>query len=129
MSLTDEIATDPLGRGYAGMTNVQVADSLNNTIDRVVTKEFLTGSEVFNVTDDVEYAALTEAQKTAWDALCAIDLIDTSNGVAKAREAELFGVATTTRSNLQTAKQSTVSRAQELGFGQVDEGDVKQARA
>ena len=27
--LSDEIANDPLGRGYAGMTNQEAADSMN----------------------------------------------------------------------------------------------------
>ena len=129
MSLKDEITNDPLTRGYAGMTDAQVADSLTNTIDRVVTKQFISGSEIFNATDDTEYSALTDAQKSAWDALCAIDQIDTVSGVAKAREAELFGGGTTTRTNLLAIRNETVSRAQELGLGNVNEGDVRQARA
>ena len=34
-ALADEINIDPLGRGYSGMTDQQIADSLN-TVDRVV---------------------------------------------------------------------------------------------
>lgn len=127
MSLIDEITNDPLVRGYSGMTDAELADSLN-TENRSVTKQFLTGSEIFNATDDVEYAALTDAQKSSWDALCAIGSIDTNSGVAKAREAELFGVSTTTRANLLAVRTQTVSRAVELGLGSVDEGDVKKAR-
>lgn len=127
--LSDEITNDPLARGYAGMTDAQVAASLTGVIDRTKTRATVSGSEIFNATDDVEYAALTDAQKSAWDALCAIETIDTGNGVAKAREAELFGAGTTTRSNLVALRTESVSRAQELGLGNVNEGDVRQARA
>lgn len=127
-ALRDELLNDPLTRGYAAMTDEQAAASLN-TADRTITAQYVSGSDVFNATDDVEYAALTEAQKQAWDALCAIDQIDTSNGVAKAREAELFGPGTATRSNLVALRQSTVSRAVELSLGRVRAGEVKHARA
>jgi len=128
-TLRDELLNDPLGRGYAGMTDEQAATSLN-TADRTVIAQFISGSDVFNATDDAEYAALTDAQKSAWDALCAIDQIDTSSGVAKAREAELFGAGTATRSNLVALRQSTVSRLTELGIGgRVRAGEVKAARA
>ena len=127
--LSDEITSDLLARGYSGMTNVQVADSLMNTIDRSITKQFLSGSDIFNATDDAEYGALTATEKADWDRLCAIETIDTLSGIAKSREAELFGVATTTRANLIAIRTETVSRAQELGLGSVNEGDVLQARA
>lgn len=128
MSLKDEITTDPLGRGYSGMTDQQVADSLN-AVDRSATYSVITGAQIFNATDDAEYGALTDAQKASWDALCAISEIDTASGVAKAREAELFGPGTQTRSNLQALRSYSMSRAQELGLGKVNEGDVKHARA
>ena len=127
-ALSEEIANDTLVRGYSGMTDAQVADSLVNTIDRPITKQFLSGSDIFNATDDAEYAALTAVEQTSWDALCGIDSIDTLSGVAKSREAAIFGPGTQTRTNLLAIRSSTVSRAEELGLGSVNEGDVKQAR-
>jgi len=127
--LSDEINNDPLSRVYSGMTNAEVAASLMNTIDRPITKQYLSGSDIYNATDAVEYEALTDVQREVWDRLCAIDSIDTQNGIAKSREAELFGAATATRANLIALRSETVSRAQELGLGTVDEGDVIQARA
>lgn len=125
--LADEITNDPLARGYAGMTDQQVADSMN-AVDRTQVQAFISGSEIFNATDDAEYAALTDAQKSAWDALCAIDSIDTSSGVAKAREAELFGPATATRTALQALKNKPVSRATELGLPTITADRVTTAR-
>lgn len=113
---------------YGGMTDQQVADELN-ALDKTTVRSTVSGSEIFNATDDTEYAALTEAQKSAWDALCAIDTINTSSGVAKAREAELFGPGTATRTSLLALKNQTQSRAQQIGVGTVDAGDIKHARA
>lgn len=127
MALRTEITTDPLSRGYSGMTDLEVANDLN-TEYRTITRDTVQGYEIFNETDDVEYAALTDAQKSAWDALCAIDQINTANGVAKAREAEIFGAGTTTRSNLIALKNPAASRAVELGLGFIKAGHVQLVR-
>lgn len=111
--LADELATDPLTRGYAGMDDLQAANDLN-TVYRTLQRDRVFGWEIFNVTDDAEYEALTDLQKSSWDSLCSIDQIDTSSGVAKAREKELFGAGTTTRGNLVVLKTEDVSRAEEL---------------
>ena len=126
-AIKDELTNDPLTRGYLTMTDAEVKTSLNTVIDRPI--QFLSGSAIFNATDDTEYAALTAAQKSSWDALCAIDTIDTSSGVAKAREAELFGAGTATRTALLALKNNQVSRAQELGLGNVRLFQIAAARA
>ena len=126
--LKTEISTDPLSRGYSGMSDLEVADSMN-TVNRPVTREYVTGSEIFNATNDVEYSALTVDQQAAWDRLCGIDQIKISSGVAKAREAELFGPGSTTRTNLVALKAApAISRAQEIGLPMVYEGNVQEAR-
>lgn len=130
--LSLELTNDPLGRGYAAMTNQEAADDLN-TLYRNQATDNVTGAQIFNATDDTEYAVLTETQKSAWDRLCAITEIDVSNGVAKAREAELFGPGTQTRINLLALKYIAISRAQELdileGTSLVFATDVANARA
>ena len=127
--LKSEITADTLTRGYAGMNDLEVAADLN-TVYRTQTRDTVSGSEIFNATDDVEYAALsTDAKRASWDALCGIDSINTSSGVAKARETELFGGGTTTRANLAALRLSSVSRATEIGIPTVFEGNVQEARA
>jgi len=126
--LKDEITVDPLTRGYDGMSDAAIAVDLN-TVYRTRTVESVTGSAIFNATDDVEYGALTDAEKDRWLALCAVDSVDVSSGVAKALEAEIFGPATTTRTNLLALKTEDISRAVELGLGVVNQGDVEKAKA
>jgi hypothetical protein len=126
--LADELTHDPLGRGYAGMSDEQAAVNLN-TVDRTRQRDTVLGHEIFNATDHTEYAALADAQKDRWLALCAIDIINIASGVAKALEAEIFGPGTTTRDNLLALKTENISRATELGLGTVKVGHVQMARS
>lgn len=119
VDLAAELTTDPLGRGYSGMTDQQAADDLN-TLYRYFYIDTVAGYQIFNATDDSEYAALTAEQQASWDRLCAIAQIDVTNGVAKAREAELFGAGTVTRTNLLNLKRTPISRAQELNILEYD---------
>ena len=114
--LSDELANDPLTIGYAGMTVEQKITALN-AVNRPL--RYMSGSDIFNATADTEYSSLTVTQKSAWDALCAIDTINTTSGVAKSREAELFGNGTQTRANLLALRNNKRSRAQELGIKKV----------
>lgn len=122
------LKTELAEAGYSAMSDA-VAKEAMNVVNISFTNQFLSGSDIFNATDDAEYNGLTVEQKSSWDALCAISSIDTSNGVAKAREAELFGVGTTTRANLIAARQTTISRATELGLPRVRTGHIQEARA
>jgi hypothetical protein len=126
--LQDEITNDPLARGYSGMTDSEVTDSLN-TVNRTYTRDTVTGSEILNVTDDAEFAALTDVNKDRWMALCGIGSIDTSSGIAKALEADIFGAGTTTRDNMVDLKNPDCSRATELGLPTVKVGDVEYVRS
>ena len=56
--LRSEIQSDPLTRGYAGMTDIQVADSLN-TVDRTRNRSVITGKEVKERMQSEEYKRLT----------------------------------------------------------------------
>ena len=46
--LEDELNNDPLARGYSGMSDTQVLDSLNNTIDQNRNKTSMSGREVMD---------------------------------------------------------------------------------
>lgn len=86
------------------------------TVDRTITVDSVPGSDVFNATDDVEFDALTAADKDAWVQLCQVADIDVTSGIAKSLEASVFGNGTTTRTNLLALKNPPASRAEELGL-------------
>ncbi len=99
-----------------------------NVVNRTRIRDTVSGSEIFNATDDAEYGALTAADQTTWVGLCGIAQVDTANGVAKSIEASLFGGGTTTRSNLAALRVENISRAVELGLGIAKTGLVEEAR-
>jgi len=113
---------------YDGMTDKQIAASLNApNITRVRTT--ISGSEILNATDSAEFIALTDAQKSSWMAICAVDTVNTTVGIAKALEAVLFGAETTTRANLIAIKNELISKATKLELGQrVRSGDIEHTR-
>lgn len=132
--LKTEIDTDPLAVGYAGMTDQQVADSLN-AADSAYTYDIptFTGRQVKEAFagNSGEWAALTEGNKQIILSLCARDDLN-PHGVDAAIFQEAAAGATNTLAALNAARTVNVSRAVELnivGFGStVSAVDVDTAR-
>ncbi len=114
--LSDEITDDPLARGYAGMTDQELVDSLN-ALDRQRNRTSMTGREVRAEVDDTEYDALLDAEKGQFLALTATDDIDPFGFAANVVK-DIFP-GSTTLANLQAARVETISRAVEIGLGVV----------
>lgn len=133
-ALKTEVTTDPLARGYAGMTEQQVADSLN-TVNRTRIKASLTGDEVFNAADPAELAALAKGLPDAREqflmflTICARESVNPAGNATTRLIREIFGAGSTTLSNLGTLRNEAVSRGVEIGFGTVGGGDVTEARS
>lgn len=126
VALKAELDNDPLARGYAGMTNQQVADDLN-TVYREVNRTEMTGSEVLNQINKAEFNALSAAdQQRIWDILHLANL--NPFGVESTLMIDIFGGGSSTITTLQAARKQPVSRGVELGLGIVGEGDVWDAR-
>lgn len=124
--LRDEITTDPLGRGYSGMNDADVAADLNTSY-RVLNVESIAGSELMNNVDSAEFASLTDVKKAQWLALCGIDRVDPF-GPAVQFVLDIWGAGSNTISNLQNARVEQATRAEELGLFLVTEGEVTAAR-
>lgn len=125
--LKNEIATDPLTRGYSGMTNAQIAASLN-TANRTRNRTSMTASEVLNAISVTEFNVLTAANKQlVWDLVH----LGTLNpfGVEATLFTNIFGGGSTTISTLAGLRSQSISRATELGLGVVSEGLVAEAKA
>lgn len=128
-TIKTELDTDPLTRGYAGMTDQEVTDDLN-TVYRTQIKPLLTGIEVRSAFDETEFGALTESKQQmalSWGSGSEFD--STTDGADDLILKFLFGAGSTTRTNLGTVRSQNVSRATELGLGGVVIGDVENARA
>ena len=125
-ALKTEIDTDPLARGYSGMTDVEVATNLN-VVDRTTGKSTMEATSVLNAIDKAEYTALTAANKAlVWNVLH----IGTINpfGIEADLFVDVFGGGSTTITTLAALRLNNVSRGVELGIGNVREGNVQEAR-
>ncbi len=119
-------AGHPVTGAYSA--NHQTAANELNALNRSEAVDSVSGSQICNATDSTEFSSKTDGQKSRWLALCGVDTVDVSSGVAKNLEADIFGPGTTTRSNLLSLKTKAISRAAELGLGVVNASNVEHAR-
>lgn len=130
MNYTDlktELTTDPLVRGYSGMTAEQAATDLNSQY-RQRNRTSMSGAEIWENTAASGYAALTDAKKAEWLSFCGIAEVDPF-GPAEAFVTYIFGAGSATVVALAAARQESVSRAQEILGENVTVGDVEYARS
>jgi len=99
-----------------------------NAVNVSSIKATMSGKELMDLTDPTEYLALTDSEKAQWLALTGHDIVNTEvGGMGQVIGTDIFTAGTTT-SNIGTARQITISRAVDLGFGFVTPGDVEYAR-
>ena len=126
-ALKSELTSDPLTRGYSGMSDAEAATDLN-TVYRTRDKVSMTGSEVLNAVDPTAWAALTDVQQQkVWD----IVHLGTLNpfGVEATLLIAVFGAGSATITALAAARKENVSRADEIGLGHVFPAHVTRTRA
>jgi len=128
VKLKAEIVADPLGRGYTGMTDAKVVDSLN-VIDRTRDRTVVPAHEVFEALDFGELKALTVDSRQIVLGLLAMGDMNLKGPNLRAAFGTIFGAGPTTRANLVALQTEPVSRAEELEIGFVRPGDVARARA
>lgn len=117
--LNDEIDADPLIRGYSGMTDDQIVASLN-----FKNRDFwvdLTSAQMFQSIDLAELAALSSAEQVRTDRILSLTgEIKTGPGTnAREEFLDVFGIGSTTISNLASLANRPIGRGVELGLGQV----------
>jgi len=125
--LKTEIDADTLERDYSGMTDEDVAISLNTNIDRTTNKTSMSSSEIFNAINKTEFNALVVADKDLIWNLLALGTLDPF-GLEATLFTDTFGGSSVTIATLQDLRKNDVSRGVELGLGQVSAGHVKEAR-
>lgn len=112
------------------MSDAEAAADLNAAY-RTRKRTYMSSAEIYEEIVPSEFQALSDAQKAY-----VRDILGLGEGVdvqpdsqARAVMIQIFGVGSTTLSNLAAALDESVSRAQELGLGTVTAGDVQRARA
>ena len=124
--LKTEINTDELARGYAGMTDQQVADSLN-AVDRQRNRTSMSRQEIYENIDVTALSGLTAIQVAQLN-LAMSDSVDPFGNAAQVF-INIFGGGSNTVSALAAARVETVSRAVEIGVGEVIPYDLTRLRA
>ena len=131
-ALKTELTTDPLARGYAGLSDAEATANINDdttaALKRTLPKGGLTGDELFTATAAGEFAALADARQQMWVSWCGTSR-DPYNAANVAFVRYIFGADSATQANLQALRVRTVSRAVELGLGKQRVGDIQMARA
>ena len=131
--LRTEIDTDPLSRGYSGMSDTEVADDMNLiNRDNWVS---VTSAQIYEAVDGAEYGALTDLLNG--DEIAALDRIfglggdipSAPGGRVRGELISIFGGGSTTIQNLVATANQQISRGSEIGWGVVKTGDVTAARA
>jgi len=148
-TLVAELRDDPLSRGYASMTDEQVAASLSEANRRVPTQRFVSMRAIANVLNDEEYAKVKAAIQTlaqqsprVSDMLAFLNMpcddsgttggLDFGNEAVRAMIQHLVQVDSTispeTIDKLLSLGERIASRADELGLGEVNKYHVASAR-
>ncbi len=132
--LKDELANDPLVRGYSGMTDEEAAADLNTSY-RTRNRTSMTGDEIAQQADPDEFNALADGSanntadtKSHWLALCGRETIDPFATANVQLVIAIFGGGSTSVTNLNAARVESITRAVELGIAFVKVGHVAVAR-
>lgn len=134
--LSAEISTDPLERGYAAMSDQQVADSLNTADREVADPTQYTVREYFRRygLDEAMVAAIKAAAPTVGEIVTDFGGdggLDFSTDLTRTAidQLQVGAVLTETQAaNLKALGRQAVSRATELGIVAVTDGHVGSAR-
>jgi len=125
-AMKTEILTDPAGRGYASLTDIEVLADLR-ALTRSRNKRTMSGREVAAEVSNAAYDALTDVQKTQFLALKASDNLDPFGFDANVIKG-LFGVGSPTVGNLAAARVELISRLVELDLGSPGLGNIVEVR-
>lgn len=127
--LSDEWANDPLGRGYAAMTDADLLTSLN-TADRDNPDAVLDASQIYEEIDRTEWNALNNAQQSRIKNI--LDLVQQipvgPGSKARSEFVSLFGGTSNTVQALAALPSVKIGRGTEIGWGEVRQRDLGRVR-
>lgn len=126
-ALKAELTTGhPETGAYSG--NATAAAGELNALNRTTPRVAVTGSDVLNAIDKAEFLAKTaEDRQLVWNVLHLGEI--NPWGVEADLLVGIFGAGSATITALVEIRLEDISRAEELGFGEVAPGHVQRARA
>lgn len=128
LALKNEIDSDPLARGYAAMTDQEIADDLN-TVYRTRNRSVATGKEIKDMIQTADWDSRSEAQRNTLLSLFARDDLDPFGIDAHIFQEAMTGATGTSVADLAAWRVEDISRGVELGFAQpITAADIGSAR-
>ena len=124
--MTELLAGHPVTGGYD--VDNEVAAGQLNAINCTQNVESVSGQEIFEAVDPTDFAGLPAAHKELLYAIIGMGTILVNGTNTKAALLAMFGAGTSTRANLAALQKQDVSRADELGLGEVLPGNVEEVR-
>lgn len=117
------------GALFAAGDDVSCASLLNAVATNIdIDRGVIPSYEIINATVPAEWTALSAAERTRYQTLTGAGQVDSQNANVRASFQAMFGVGTTTRTNLTALLTRKGSRAEQL-FGQsVSPMDIAKAR-
>ena len=113
--------------GAYSVDNATAAAELN-AVNRTVPRTSMNGDEIFSATDNAEYVGLTDHKQQLWVSFTSKDIINAYDATNINFVDYIFGAGSTTKTTLAGLRTEDVSRANEIGIGEVDEWKVEYAR-
>jgi len=127
ISLAAELTTGHPDTGAYSVDNATAAAELN-AINRTVPRGSMNGDEVFAATDNAEFVGLTDHKQQLWVSFTSKDIINAYDATNIDFLDYIFGAGSTTKTVLAGLRTEAISRANEIGIGEVDEWKVEYAR-
>lgn len=128
--LADELAIDPLGRGYSAMSDVEAADDLNTAYRDIWIP--LLSAQIFEAVDSSEFQALNNLGKERVDRILGLgaEIQTVPGSKARAEMVAVFGSGSDTITNLIALAKRFQTRSNELNWGRnrCTTADVNYAR-
>jgi hypothetical protein len=131
--LRNELINDPVSMGYSGNNVEQMTEMINEPDEPkhgTVDVESVTKEDMQKAVVATEWSALADAPKERlWQSILALDSVPVSDTNIRNQIQEIWGVGTTTRSNLVALQTRPASRAEALwGAGiTISKTEVRQA--
>jgi hypothetical protein len=126
--LRDEIRFDPLGIGYAGMTDAQILTSLKAKT-RSKERAIIPSYEVVSAIIPAEWSAVNTGERERINFIVGAGQVNVQSPNVRTAFTTAFPTGTTTRGNLVALISESISRLNELSIPEtIFEGDVSYAR-
>lgn len=127
ISLKQELDAGHPDTGAYSVDDATAAAELN-AVNRTVPRGSMNGDEIFAATDNAEYVGLTDHKQQLWVSFTSKDIINAYDDTNIDFLDYIFGAGSTTKTTLAGLRTQDVSRANEIGIGDVDQWKVEYAR-